>query len=255
MINPAQQQVLQQYYAELQKAGEYIRQLLGQAATGCQQMIAQNPIDPIPLSNALGAIGQQVQDLSRKMSDYWSTTYDHIVERGEGEPAYSYGKRADRAFRQWADETWFFFDLNQRVEQFRQMWPLVEQAMQKPAACTRCGAPLQRTAPHRTETINCTSCRVANQVMPETAAATYYASIPHYFAELAAGPKKFAHDRLKNQWEDHVDAQYASTGDRPERTLEFFQQREAFEKDYWTTYAETKTRYEGGKPEGESGDA
>ena len=70
MINPAQQQVLQQYYGELQKAGEYIRQLLGQAAGGCQQMIAQNPLDPTPLSNALGAIGQQVEGVSRKMSDY-----------------------------------------------------------------------------------------------------------------------------------------------------------------------------------------
>ena len=249
MINAAQQQVLQQYYGELQKAGEYIRQLLGQAATGCQQMTAQNPLDPTPLSNALGAIGQQVEDVARKMSDYWSTTYEHLTERGESEPAYSHGKRADRAFRQWVDETWFFFDLHQRAEQFKQMWPLVEQAMQKPAACTRCGAPLQRTAPHRSETINCASCRVANQVMPETAPAVYYATVPHYFAELAAGSKRFAHQRLKNQWDDHRDAEYAAKGDRPEPTLEYFKQREAAEKDYWTTYAETKTQYEGGKPE------
>ena len=55
-MNPAQQQIVAQWNQHLQQTGGQLQGLLQQAGGGCEQLIAQNPVDPIPLNNALGAI-------------------------------------------------------------------------------------------------------------------------------------------------------------------------------------------------------
>jgi hypothetical protein len=245
-MTPAQQPILAQFNAMLAQTSAQLQQLLQQAGAGCQQMIAQNPTDATPLSNALGAIGQQARDLSRRVSDAFSPTYDQIVAAGPGEPAYSQMKRAQRQFDRWSEETWHRFEFHFRVEQYRAMWPHVQQALQKPAACTRCGGPLHRTTPHKSETITCTACQTANQVMPETVVAVYYASMPHAFAELGAMDKQFLHDRARDEWESYRDAEHAAGRDRPDETLDSLRRREAMQRDYWQTYAQAKAQYEGG---------
>ena len=248
-MNPEQKQILDQFYAHIRQAQDYVKQLLAHSDAGCQQMIAQNPTDAMPLSNALGAIEHQVKDVGRKTSDYWSQCYDAISARGESEPAYTYGKRAERGFRTWLEHTWQRFDNHQRYVHAASMWPLVQEALKKDAPCPRCGAPIKRQNPQRAESLTCNACRSVNQVLPETAVAIYYATIPHVFAERESMEKRFAEELLRNQWEDHVDAEYAAKGDRPEETIEYLRQREAMNKDYWQTYAEVKVKYEGGTPE------
>jgi hypothetical protein len=243
-MNPEQKQILDQFYGHIRQSQDYVRQLLAHADAGCQQMIAQNPIDAMPLGNALGAIGHQVKDVQKKTDEYWSQCYDAIAARGNGEPAYSYGKRALRGFDLWVEHTWQRFENHQQYNHAAQMWPLVQEAMKKPAPCPRCGAPIQRQNPHRAESLTCNACRSVNQVLPEAPVAAYYAAIPHLYAEKVAMDKRFAEELFRAQWEDHVDAEYAAKGDRPEETIEFLRAREAMTKDYWTTYAETKAKYE-----------
>jgi hypothetical protein len=247
-MNPAQQQIVGQYNAFLQQTSQQQQQLMEQAAGGCKQMIAQNPSDPIPLGNALGAIEQQVKDLRRKVSDAFSQFYDRVCDAGDGEPSHSHMKRALRAFERWSEEAWHRFDIGTRAEQYRSMWPLVQQAMQKPAACSRCGGPLRRTTPHKTETITCPACHAAAQVMPETVVAVYFSGMPHFFAEMGAMEKQFAHDRAIDEWENYRDAEHAADRERPDEPLESLQRRQAMQRDYWTTYAQAKAQYEGGTP-------
>jgi hypothetical protein len=248
MINPQQQQLLGDWQRNLQGASGHVHQLLQQAAAGSQQMIAQTPTDPAPLRNALGAVGQQVVGVRRQISDSFSPYYDRICSSGDGEPSHSEMKRAMRAFDRWCEETWRKFELHWTSELLRQMWPLVQQAMGKPVACTRCGRPLQRQTPQKSETITCAGCNSANQVMPETIVATYFGSIPHLFAEQIAIDKRFACDRMKDEWENLRDTAHASGQERPDEPIERLRQREQMEKDYWTTYAEAKVKYEGGNP-------
>ncbi|CAN5374588.1 hypothetical protein BH09MYX1_BH09MYX1_03670 [soil metagenome] len=248
-MNPEQQQILDQFYGHIRQAQDYVKQLLTHSDAGCQQMIAQNPTDAIPLSNALGAIEHQVKDVGRKTDDYWSQCYDAICERGSGEPAYSYGKRANRGFQTWIDHTWQRFDNHQRYVHTAAMWPLVQEALKKAASCPQCGAPIQRQHPERAESLTCNACRAVNQVLPEAAVAIYYASIPHVFAERESMDKRFAEDLLKDEWEAHRDAEYAARQERPDETIDYLRKREALQKDYWETYAAAKTKYEGGTPE------
>jgi hypothetical protein len=247
-MTPAQQPIMAQWNAQLQQTSAQLQQLLQQAGAGCQQMIGQNPTDATPLSNALGAIDQQVRDMSRRMNDAFSQAYDQLSSAGPGEPGYSQMKRGLRQFERWSEETWHRFDIHWRVEQYRAMWPHVQQALQKPAACTRCGGPLRRTTPHKSETINCPACHTANQVMPETVVAVYYASMPHAFAEQGVMDKQFAHDRAKDEWENYRDAEHAAGRDRPDETIESLKRREAMQRDYWQSYAQAKAQYEGGTP-------
>lgn len=249
MITPAQENTVAQFGQRLQQTGAELQQLMQQALAGCQQMIAQNPADPTPLSNALGAVGQQAKTIMRKPGDGFGSFYDVICASGDGEPAYSRMKKMQRDFDLWAEETWERFETGQRVEQHRAMWPKVQEAMTKALPCNRCGAPLQRANPHKPETVNCTACRAANQVVPEMVVGIYYSGMPHLFAQQGALDKYWAIQRFKSEWESYRDAEYAADRERPEEPLERLKHLEAMEKDYWETYANPRTQCEGGTPE------
>lgn len=248
-MNPAQQHVVAQWNQYLQQMGGHLQQLLQQAGGGCEGLIAQNPVDPTPLNNAVGAVEHQVKDLRDKLDDAFSEHYDRVCEAGEGEPAHSQMMRAVRAFRRWVDETWARFDAHVHVQQYRAMWPHVQQAMQKPTACNRCGGPLQRTTPHKSESINCPGCRTVNQVLPDGVVAQYFGGMPHHFAQSGVIDKQFALQKFKDDWDDHRDAEFAADRERPDEPLERLKQREQMEKDYWTAYAEARVKNEGGTPD------
>jgi hypothetical protein len=248
-MNPQQQQIVAQYDQRLQQGAAQLHALIQQSAQGAQQLIAQNPTDPTPLANALGAISQQANDVRYKASECLGEYYDRVCAAGSGEPSYSNMKRAQRAFGRWAEDAWHRFEIAMHVEAYRAMWPHVQQSMQKPVACTRCGAPMQKTTPHKSESITCSSCKAANQVTPETVVGYYYGGMPHYFAESAVIDKRLAIDKFKDEWENHRDAEHAAGRDRPDEPLDRLKQLETMEKDYWTTYAETRVKYEDGKPD------
>jgi len=245
-MNPAQQQLVAQWNQELHQAGGQLSQLLQQAGAGCQQMIAQNPTDPLPLNNAIGAIEHQVKDIRSKADDTFSAYYDRVSDAGPSEPSYSTMKRTLRAFERWAEETWARFDAHWHVEQYRAMWPYAQQAMQKPVACSGCGGPLARTTPHRSESLTCGACRTVNQVLPDAVVAGYYGGMPHYYAEFGLIEKRSALQKFRDDWEDYRDAEHAADRDRPEEPLERLEQREQMEREYWTAYAEARVRNEGG---------
>lgn len=248
-MNGMQQQIVAQWDQYLHQMGGHLNGLMQQAGPGCEQLIAQHQTDPVPLNNALGAIEHQVKDLRSKIGDAFSQHYDRICEAGDGEPAHSHMKRSMRAWERWADETWYRFDAYIHMQQYRAMWPHAQAAMQKPTACNRCGGPLQRATPHKSESINCPACRTVNQVLPDSVVAGYFSGMPHYAAQQAVIDKQMALQKFKDDWEDYQEAEFAADRDRPEEPLERLKQREQMEKDYWTAYAESRVRAEGGTPE------
>lgn len=248
-MNPAQQQIMAQWNQYLQQMGGQLSQLLQQANGGCEGLIAQNQIDPIPLNNALGAIEHQVKDLRGKVNDAFSQHYDHVCEAGDGEPAHSHMKRALRGFERWAEETWMRFDAHIHVAQYRAMWPHVQQGMAKPTACNRCGGPIQRMTPHKSESINCPACHTVNQVLPDSVVAMYFGGMPHYFAQSGVIDKQVALMKFRDDWEDYRDAEYAADRERPDEPIERLKQREQLELAYWTAYAEARVKNEGGTAE------
>lgn len=248
-MNSAQQQIVGQWNQYLQQMGGHLQGLIQQAAQGCEGLIAQNPTDPMPLNNALGAIEHQVKDLRSKADEAFGQHYDRVCDAGPGEPSHMNMKRALRGFERWAEETWQRFDAHIHGQQYRAMWPHVQAAMQKPTACNRCGGPLQRATPHKSESITCAACHTVNQVLPESVVAQYFGGMPHYYAQQTVIDRWVALQKFKDDWEDYRDAEHAADRDRPDEPIERLKQREQMERDYWTAYAETRVRSEGGTPE------
>jgi hypothetical protein len=75
-MNPAQQQLLAQWNQYLQQMSGHLQGLLQQAGAGCEQLIGQNPTDPIPLNNALVAVEHQFKDLKKNVNDSFPRYYD-----------------------------------------------------------------------------------------------------------------------------------------------------------------------------------
>jgi hypothetical protein len=248
-MTPAQQQIVAQWNQHMQQIGAQLQQLLHQAHSGFQQMIAQNPTDPTPINNALGAVEHHYKDLSQRLNDSFDGFYERLCDAGPGEPGHSHMKCAMRAFDRWMSETWQRFEVHVHVEHYRAMWPHVQQAMGKGASCTSCGGPLRRATPHKSESISCAGCRTVNQVLPDAVVAMYFGGMPHYFAETGLLERRFAIQKFKDDWDDHCDAEHAADRDRPDEPIERLRHREQMEKAYWTAYAEARVRNEGGTAE------
>jgi len=233
MTAPASQQsIVAEWDAGLQRIATQLMQLLAEAKAGCEQLIAQNENDLLPLDNALRAIKQQVADLSRQVG----RSIDEVRERSN-ESTRSHMRQAQREFERWADEQWMRFAAGLYLAQDRVLWPHVQAAMARGVACTRCGAPLARTNPRANETIPCASCQAVNQVVPDAMVAKYFASMPHHRAEAAVIDLRLAIRKLVEDFKER--------GIR-EEPIEHLRQYEHMETAYWTTYAEVRVQLEGG---------
>ncbi len=248
-MHPAQQNVVAQYNQLLQQTGGQLGGLLQQAAGGCQQMIAQNPTNPTPLGNALVAVEQQVKAMRKQANDAFRPHFDHLCTLGPAEPGHFEMKRALRYWELWAEESWMRFENHWRVEQYRAMWPAAQQGMSKPLPCSRCGGPLRRTTPHKSESIGCPACHTVNQALPDAVVATYFGGMPHTFAEHATMGKKLDTAKFRAQWEDIREGEDAAGRPWPEEPIERLKQWEQLELAYWKAYAEERVKNEGGTPE------
>jgi hypothetical protein len=248
-MNAASQPIVAHYNQLLQQAAGQLQGLLQQSVRGCDDLIAKHPTDPIPLTNALTAIQHQVLELKRRVEDALSEHHDRLVELGAANPGYPHLRHGLRDFVRWADGQWMHFSSHATCNQYRVMWPHVQQALSRPAACTRCGGPLARKTPHTSESIGCTACRTVNQVIPDGVVATYFTGMPHAFAEAAVLEKRTAITKLKDDWDAHRDAEDAAGRERPDMPIAQLKQLEQMERDCWQTYAEARIKSEGGSPD------
>jgi len=260
-MTPSQQAIVVRWRTFLGKVMGRLRDVLAEADTGCREMVRSNPADSIPLHNVLGALRSRKVNLDKKIYDTWSKDVcenlaDDEEELDEIEGAIEYsGKvldQADAEMKQclaWMDDTWEHFRVRWAAEAVRAMWPLAEQAMKKPVACTQCGGALQPRVRHQSDSVTCPACRAVNQVLPEQVVGLYFTSAPHALAEEASFQKRQAITTYRRQVEAWRASENARTGDWPEEGVASLKQWEAMERDYWVTYTTMKARLEAMSPE------
>lgn len=260
-MTPSQQAIVTRWRTFMGKVMTRLRDVLAEAETGCREMIHHNPADPIPLNNVLGALRARKINLDKKLYDTWSKEVsnplaDDEVERDDIPGGTELKGRAldlaDVEMKQalaWMDDTWERFRVKWQAEAVRAMWPLVEQAMKKPVACTQCGGGLQPAARHQSESVTCPACRAVNQVMPEPVVGMYFSSSPHALAEEAAFQKRQAITNYRRQVEAWRASEASRTGDWPDEGVQSLKQWEAMERDYWGAYTAMKARCEPMSPE------
>jgi hypothetical protein len=260
-MTPSQQELVTRFRTFMQKVMTRLRDVLAEAETGCREMIKNNPADPIPLNNVLGALRTRKVNLDKKIYDAWSKNMvegladarsAHAQIQGAVEYKGNLLDQMDAEMKQalaWMEDTFEHFRVRWSAEAVRAMWPLAEQAMKKPVNCTQCGAPLQPRVRHQSDSVTCPGCRAVNQVIPEQVVGMYFTSAPHALAEEAAFQKRAAVTQFRRQVEAWRAAENARTGSWPEEGVQSLQQWEALERDYWSTYVTMKARLEPMTPE------
>jgi hypothetical protein len=245
-MNAEQQVIVLAWNAELQRIAAQLQQLLIDATPGCEQLVAQNESDLLPLDNALNAVKKQVGGIALGASRAFDDAYERIHRLGPSERICAEMQRARRDYERWAQQAWMQFASRLFLVQFGAMWPHVQHAMARGASCTRCGAPLSRATPHKNETIACASCHAVNQVAPDDVVASYFRWMPHYCAEASVVERRTAIQKFVDDWEAHQDSERAEGRDRPEEPIERLRERERMEREHWTAYAEARVKLEGG---------
>ena len=136
-------------------------------------------------------------------------------------------------------------------QQYRAMWPHVQQGMRSPPRATVVAVRSARATPHKSESITCPACQTVNQVIPDAVVAKYFGGMPHYFAQSGVIDKQArareVQGRLGGLPRRRIRGRCATARDEP---MERLKQREQMELDYWTAYAEARVKNEGGTARG-----
>jgi hypothetical protein len=252
-----QQQLLDRWRAFLTKVTARLRDVLAEAERGCADLVQSNPTDPITLTNVMSALQARKNGLDRKINDTFSQQVSQQIADGSsafthedmrGSATQIHGKLLDVAENDmknalaWMDETWERFRVRWSAQMVRAMWPHAQAAMQKPVACSRCGAPIQPTVRHQAESVTCKGCNSVNQVSPEQVVYMYFASAPHALAEEQTLGKRLAITKYRGEVEAWRRAENARTGNWPEEGIDSLRRWEAMERDYWTSYTQAKAQ-------------
>ena len=255
-MTPSQQAIVTRWRTFLGKVMNRLRDVLAEADGGCREMIRSNPADPIPVNNVLSALRSRKVNLDKKIYDTWSKEVcENLADEAEAHAqiagAVEYkGKvldQADAEMKQalaWMDDTWEHFRVKWAAEAARAMWPLAEQAMQRPVSCTQCGGGLQPRVRHQADSVTCPACGAVNQVVPEPVVGMYFTTAPHAVAEEATFQKRHAITAFRRQVEAWRSAEASRTGDWPDENVQSLEQWQAMERDYWVTYVSMKARLE-----------
>ncbi|MBI5536526.1 MAG: tetratricopeptide repeat protein [Deltaproteobacteria bacterium] len=245
-----QQAIVAQWQQWLQTTTQQVTQILQEAHAGCQGLIAQHPTDPTPLSNALSAVGLRISALQRSISD---TLDSHVVGQlaltPQPDQAEEHARRQGEIADGWIEESWQRFEAQWRYEAIKAMWPHVQQALQRPTPCSRCSAPLQRTTPHKPESITCAHCRSINQVAPEGVVATYFGGAPDAHAQVQTLEASFAVRRNRQAAETARREHHLRTGDWIDEPIASLKQWEKLQLDLWAAYVKARAQIAPSTPE------
>ena len=229
-MNPAQQQFLQQWQGYLQQVSDQVTQITQEAGAGCQQLLQTHPDDPMPMVNALQALGIKVNELKMQVENGWTQQTERIVGMGgDSREVRDAGQQATEQLTRWIDEAWGHTEANWKNAAIKAMWPRVEQLMAQPVACNQCGAPITPRLRHMADSVQCSKCGAVNQTVPAPEVRTFYSMGPDIWAHATTVDQRLAADRQRRLAQGQAGA-------------EGLLQWEKMERDYWTAFNAAKAQ-------------
>lgn len=205
--------------------------IMQEAQAGCPMLLEQADFDPIPMSNAWGAIEMRAKQLESKIEDTWNDQVEATFESAGAPPeaiAWERGK---------GDQLRDFMEIERernRIAIFadagRKFFQRATSETGKTFGCVRCGAPIEVPFTFRALNITCPHCTTVNGFEPGTRMRMGEMCI-HPLCEEAAW----------NQW---VAMHQAETAWRRSRgaTIEILKAWERAQIAFWHTYFSTRVR-------------
>jgi len=235
-VRPEDQALLDRWTAFLGKVEARLDEICREAEAGVKAIFAQHPDDWMPITNALTGLDHRVRQLTDRITQTWEEQVDPSLE-GRG------GKVFDRADDLRSDanlaleEKWTRAKVRWLADIARETQPRALKALEEPARCSGCGAPLVVSDRRRHCRVDCGSCGIVNQVGPPAPVRNYYGPGVQALAEEAAAPIRFEIERHRlaaDRWR-----RARGWAPEPETSLDEW---EALERRYWTTMAEEKAK-------------
>ena len=134
--------MLQRLEGFLAKIDGRKNEILDEAREGLAGLMEQDPTDPMPYSNAVGAIAARLGQLRDKVDNTWE---EQIEPKMEDLPdaVQSAGEARYRSYVQALARTRELFEAKASADFYRNLWPIAQGLMNEPVNCTQCAGPLQ----------------------------------------------------------------------------------------------------------------
>jgi hypothetical protein len=234
-MNPNQQALVDRWQAFLNKIFERLDEICVEAEAGIRAIGAQHPEDSLPIGNAITGLDHRVRQLREKIQETWD---GQVEDKFSADPAiHDVGLDMKQDAETTLDERWTLAKAKWLGELAREAFPRAVAALEQPAPCSGCGAPL--TLPTRLETVaaTCGHCGVVNQIAPPPAVYHYFGWGVQNLADEAALPIRHAVERQRiaaDRWR-----RARNWAAEPVESLEEW---ERLEHAFWRRFAEERAR-------------
>ncbi len=188
----------------VQKVTGRLGEIMSESNAGFEGLLQDPGLDPITFTNAMNAIEIRYKDLRTKLA----TTYSEQVVLPTVFGGRNEAKELLDQAETWMEDSWERFRTGWNGRLVRSLWTRAQPLMNKPAACSRCGAQLARTLFHQAESITCASCKSVNSVSPDPLVYTYFAMAPDLIADEQTIQLKLAAERGRTDalWQQYFEA-------------------------------------------------
>ena len=234
-MNANQQALVDRWKGFLGKIHDRLNEICAEAEVGIRAIAAQHPDDPLPIGNAITGLDHRVRQLDDKIQETWD---QQVEEKFSSDPEiHDLGLDMKQDAERALAERWELAKASWMTQVAHEAFPRAIAAIEKPAPCSACGAPL--TLPTRLETVaaTCTHCGVVNQVGPPPSVYYYFGFCVQNLAEAAALPIRHAIERQRiaaDRWR--------RARNWAAEPIESLEEWERMEHQYWRTLAEERAR-------------
>lgn len=237
-MNAEQQALVDRFRGFLGKIHDRLGEICAEAEVGVQAIASQHPDDPLPVGNAITGLDHRVRQLRDKIQETWDA---QIEAKFSADPAiHDLGLDMKQDAEMTLDERWGLAKAKWLGDIARAAYGRAVAALEQPAPCTGCGAPLGATARFEVIAVTCQHCKVVNQLAPLPAVTAYFGTGAQHLAEEAALPLRHAVERQRA-----VADRWRRARDWAPESIESLEEWERLELAYWQRLAEERARLTG----------
>lgn len=222
------QALIQRWQGFIAKIHGRLGEIMAESEQGIRGLMAQDPYDFLPITNAMSGLDARVRVLRDKLDETWD---------GQVEDKFSDADILDKGLDMKSDAeheldwTWTAWKAKMAAEFYRNIEAPARAAAQQPVHCTQCSMVLQRTSYAEMAAIACPGCGAVNQVAPTKEMAAYWGGMPRAFAD-----EQTVHLRKEIEaFREQCDRWRRARNWAPE-PLQNYERWEQMERNYWVTH-------------------
>lgn len=206
--------------------------IMREAKEGCPMLLDQAGWDPIPMSNAWGAIEMRAKQLETKIEETWSAQVERALEQAGASPDVVGRERwKGEALRKSIEVDRERTRIKIFADAGRRFFERATSERGRTFGCSRCGAPIEVPFTFRALNLACAHCTTVNGFEPGTNMRMGEICV-HPLCEEAAWEQWLAMHRAEDAWRSARTA-----------TIQVLKTWERSQLGFWHAYLSTRIRF------------